>query len=405
NLRDCFLPNQDDHIVIGIDWAGQELRLAAGRCQDPTMLSAYVGKPEELKDLHCLTGAGVAKMSYEEFYLAYLNEEDEEHDSVVKWRKLAKRINFGVCVAEGSLIRTERGEIPIEDVTVDDRVWDGNNFVSHRGVVCNGTKLVFAYQGVVATPDHEVFLSTGEKVTLEYALLNSLPLSSAWDTEAEFYTSASPVEARVYDILNAGPNHRFTCNGKLVSNCYLVSAPSLSQQAIVPEAEAEKMLKDTFKTYPGLKKWQEDVVKRARQIGYSETFFGVRKHATDKLWSADGGRKGKQERQLVNYEIQGSAADMLKRLFSMMWKTGVIQDCEVGFVLPVHDEVVASVPRVKALEYIRRVSKLMRLPVPNCVVPMDVDVAISSKSWGQCHEIGSDPTQLDIDRILEKEDA
>ena len=27
------------------------------------------------------------------------------------------------------------------------------------------------------------------------------------------------MKKRVYDILNAGPRHRFTCNGKIVSNC------------------------------------------------------------------------------------------------------------------------------------------------------------------------------------------
>lgn len=281
DLRDIFIPGDDDYVIVGIDWAGQELRLTAGACKDKTMLSAYVGKKEELRDIHSLTASGLAGMKYNEFYVSYMDEEDENHSFVVKVRKQAKMVNFGIV--------------------------------------------------------------------------------------------------------------------------YLITAPALAQRLIVPEARANKMLDDTFKTYPGIKKWQDNTIAEAKKLGYVSTFLGVRKHATNALFSRDKSTRSRQERQLVNYRIQGSAADMLKRLFSMIWKTGVIQQLNVGFILPVHDELVAAVPRVNLAEYIQRVSKLMKLPVPGCVVPMDVDVAISAKSWGQCVEIGNSPTQLDIDRALEKE--
>lgn len=65
------------------------------------------------------------------------------------------------CLARGTMVLTDRGEVPIEDITLDHKVWDGDNFVSHSGAVCQGVREVIEYDGLVATPDHEVFTDDG----------------------------------------------------------------------------------------------------------------------------------------------------------------------------------------------------------------------------------------------------
>lgn len=65
------------------------------------------------------------------------------------------------CIAEGELVLTEQGLVPIEKITVDDRVWDGIEWVQHDGVLCMGEKDVIEYQGLRATPDHIVYLEDG----------------------------------------------------------------------------------------------------------------------------------------------------------------------------------------------------------------------------------------------------
>lgn len=65
------------------------------------------------------------------------------------------------CVARGTLVLTDRGEVPIEHVTLDHKVWDGQQFVNHAGVVCRGTREVIEYDGLIATPDHEVMTDDG----------------------------------------------------------------------------------------------------------------------------------------------------------------------------------------------------------------------------------------------------
>lgn len=67
------------------------------------------------------------------------------------------------CIAEGQLVTTDRGEIPIEQVTVEMRIWDGLAFVHHDGVIYQGTKHVIEYDGLTATPDHLVFIDGEER--------------------------------------------------------------------------------------------------------------------------------------------------------------------------------------------------------------------------------------------------
>ena len=65
------------------------------------------------------------------------------------------------CLARGTLVLTDRGEVPIENITLDHKVWDGENFVTHGGAVCKGFQAVIEYDGLIATPDHEVFTNDG----------------------------------------------------------------------------------------------------------------------------------------------------------------------------------------------------------------------------------------------------
>jgi hypothetical protein len=66
-----------------------------------------------------------------------------------------------VCIAEGSLVLTDKGLIPIESVTKNHKVWDGVNWVKHDGAVCKGEREVIEYAGLEATPEHEIWTETG----------------------------------------------------------------------------------------------------------------------------------------------------------------------------------------------------------------------------------------------------
>ena len=75
------------------------------------------------------------------------------------------------CLAEGTqvLIKDKNNAIyekNIEDVAIDDSVFDGENWVHHEGVVFSGEKDVITWDGITATPYHKVFIDASTTITL-----------------------------------------------------------------------------------------------------------------------------------------------------------------------------------------------------------------------------------------------
>lgn len=62
------------------------------------------------------------------------------------------------CIAAGQLVQTDKGLVPIENVTLDMKVFDGAQFVRHEGVIYKGKKEVINYDGLTATTDHLVWV-------------------------------------------------------------------------------------------------------------------------------------------------------------------------------------------------------------------------------------------------------
>jgi DNA polymerase len=73
------------------------------------------------------------------------------------YRKKGK-VSELACIAEGTLITTNKGLVPIEHITTDMLLWDGDQFVKHDGVIYKGIKEVITYDGLTATKDHLVWV-------------------------------------------------------------------------------------------------------------------------------------------------------------------------------------------------------------------------------------------------------
>lgn len=68
------------------------------------------------------------------------------------------------CIAENSLIPTDKGYKFIQDVTANDLVWDGESWVSCEGVIYKGKREVFDYDGLSATNDHTVYTKEHKQI-------------------------------------------------------------------------------------------------------------------------------------------------------------------------------------------------------------------------------------------------
>lgn len=201
-----------------------------------------------------------------------------------KLRGYAKVLCYLECIAEGTPVLTDRGEVPIEHVQPTDKVWDGVEWVSHDGVVFKGYKETIEYEGLRATPDHKVWLVNGAVCTFEEARRGGYRIASMSGTILPTSTTALPVSRvlPVYDLLNAGPRRRFTAAGRLVSNCYGGTSDKLFQfmstardkstgALLFPDIRPEDV--DEWHeawhiSHPETKQWQERCEKFAAESGY-----------------------------------------------------------------------------------------------------------------------------------------
>lgn len=210
---------------------------------------------------------------------------------------------------------------------------------------------------------------------------------------------------KVYDIVNAGPRHRFTVSGKIVANCnfgviYGSSAVGLAENMMIEKREAETVYNAFMSMYSRIGAWQAECSDFARQHGYVLMPFGTRRHAEPDLWSDERKLSGRQERQLGNSCIQGAAAEMLKVMRQGIFDHNMRERYRMESTFFVYDEITSSVPVELAKDYILELAEIMRIQAPGFEVAMDVEAAIGP-TWGSQVEVGI-PTPENIDRALKQ---
>lgn len=75
-------------------------------------------------------------------------------------RQVGKTVVLG-CFGPDTKVLTQRGWVPIIHVQATDKVWDGQSWVTHAGVIPQGEKDVWTAHGISATSDHEILTEHG----------------------------------------------------------------------------------------------------------------------------------------------------------------------------------------------------------------------------------------------------
>ncbi len=118
---------------------------------------------------------------------------------------------------------------------------------------------------------------------------------------------------------------------------YGISSFGLSQDLSISRSEAKEYIEQYFATYPGIKIYLDAVKARAKETGYSVTYFG-RRRPIPELNNSNFMQRQFGERVAMNAPIQGTAADIMKiamiRVFDRLVKDGL----KSRLLLQIHDE-------------------------------------------------------------------
>ncbi len=171
-------------------------------------------------------------------------------------------------------------------------------------------------------------------------------MQAAFTTGADIHTATA---AQVFHVAPGDVTHEMRRRAKAVNFgiVYGISAFSLSQDIGVTVAEAKAYMEAYFATFPGVRKYMDDVVAKAKEQGYVETLFHRRRELPE-IRSSNFNMRSFGERVALNMPIQGTAADIMKLAMVAVEKRLKRELPEAKLVLQVHDELIVECPEPQA---------------------------------------------------------
>ncbi|TAL64238.1 MAG: DNA polymerase I [Bacteroidetes bacterium] len=163
---------------------------------------------------------------------------------------------------------------------------------------------------------------------------------------------------------------------------YGISSFGLSERLTIGRKEAKELIDGYFNSYPGVKTYMDDSIKKARDLGYVTTMFGRKRYLPD-IQSRNQVVRGNAERNAINAPIQGSAADIIKIAMVRIHKRMKSEKFQSKMIMQVHDELIFEV----ATPELENIKELVLNEMSNAVkldVPLKVDCGIGN-NWFEAH--------------------
>lgn len=237
-----------------------------------------------------------------------------------------------------------------------------------------------------------------------------------------------------------GKARRTSAKSILLGVLYGRGTASVAEQLKCSIEEAENIKQSVFKGFPAIKKFEDDSLRMAKELGYVTTVCGRKRRLFDLqlpeyefewhgdsndpldfnstndeevpeylaikywnklhscrfnkkmdifkeankegVWIIDNTKKiADATRQCVNARIQGSAADLTKIAMIELNKNERLKELGFRMLIPIHDEILAECPEVNMRECSKLLAETMSKAAEKILqMPIKCDVAIS-KCW------------------------
>ena len=161
---------------------------------------------------------------------------------------------------------------------------------------------------------------------------------------------------------------------------YGMEAYGLGQRLGIGTSEASEILDSYFEAFPAVRSFMDDVVKKTKEVGYTETIFGRRRPIPD-LAASNFRVRQAAERQAMNAPIQGLAADIFKIALVGIDRSLTEMDAQSRLVLQVHDEVILEVHPDEHQD-VQEMTVEQMTRAADLRVPLEVNLA-TGPTWAQ----------------------
>jgi DNA polymerase-1 len=143
-------------------------------------------------------------------------------------------------------------------------------------------------------------------------------------------------------------------------------------------SSAAELIADYKKRFPGIDRFLESCIEKAKQDGYVETILG-RRRTIDTIGDRNPNVRSLAERLAINSVVQGSAADLIKVAMVNLQSRIEREDLPARLLLQIHDELVIEAPEEHADAMSAVLVEAMRSAM-EMKVPLEVEAGIG-KDW------------------------
>ncbi len=163
---------------------------------------------------------------------------------------------------------------------------------------------------------------------------------------------------------------------------YGISSFGLSERLTIGRGEAKELIDGYFNSYPGVKIYMDQSIKKARDLGYVTTMFGRKRYTRD-IHSRNQVVRGNAERNAINAPIQGTAADIIKIAMIRIHERLEKENLRAKMILQVHDELIFEV-LPEELDKVKDMVIAEMSGAANLDVPLKVEWG-TGRNWMEAH--------------------
>ncbi|ATV57864.1 DNA polymerase I [Fusobacterium pseudoperiodonticum] len=161
---------------------------------------------------------------------------------------------------------------------------------------------------------------------------------------------------------------------------YGKTAFGLAKELKIPVKDASEYIKKYFEQYPRVTTFEKEVIEFGEEHGYVKTLFG-RKRYISGIDSKNKTIKAQAERMAVNTVIQGTAAEVLKKVMLKVYEVLKDKD-DIALLLQVHDELIFEVEESSVEKYSEILADIMKNTVKLEDVNLNININIG-KNWAE----------------------
>ena len=156
----------------------------------------------------------------------------------------------------------------------------------------------------------------------------------------------------------------------------------MSEELGISRSDANQLIEQYFRTYPGINDYIIKTIAEARQNTYVKTLTGRRRYVPD-INSENKNVREAAERVAINMPIQGTAADMIKIAMIRIQRQLTKEKFKSMMILQIHDELLFEVHP----DELERLRQIVTTEMENALpldVPVKVDIGVGN-SWYEAH--------------------